>query len=439
MAELAILIGALIFVVFLVATFANPHTGLLMTVMAEFVRPGKQFPALEAFRLFLVMTVVVLSTWLFSLMHQRKPIVAGKLTWIYLAGVFHMGLSIPSAINQGRSYEAFIVVAKVFIVYLLIINMVDSARKGKGLAYSILGTHVYLGLSGIKGYLANPGDRDSVGASFFIGDANDFAMALTMVLPFAYFLSFTQKTLKARILLLLSGLIIVLATILTFSRGGFIGLSAVLLYCVLVSQNRIRALATTALLVIAVLLAAPTRYWDRISSIAEYQDDPSAMIRMKAWKAGIQMALDHPLTGVGASNFGHAHGLIYRDNNVAGENWNWVTAHSVYFGVLGDGGFVGLALFLFLLWTMFRANRRTRSLLKQAAADPSLVALSLALEASLVAFLICGIFLSIGGPLIYYNAALTVVLTNLDARSPSARPSPPPARRPARDATLSHA
>ena len=177
------------------------------------------------------------------------------------------------------------------------------------------------------------------------------------------------------------------------------------------------ALTITCLLIVAVVLGAPENYWDRMQTISQYQEDTSAMIRLAAWKAGVQMALDNPVLGVGPGNFGSAHGLFYKVEDAYSERWNWVAAHSIYFGVLGELGFSGLLLLLSFLGSIFFANRRVRAHMTGQESDRFLLATSQALEVSIVGFMVCGIFLSVGGPFLYYTAALTVALQNIALKS----------------------
>ena len=52
-----------------------------------------------------------------------------------------------------------------------------------------------------------------------------------------------------------------------------------------------------------VLIYASDAYFNRMGTIAHYEEDGSAEGRIEAWKASLRMAIDHPLTGVGAGQF----------------------------------------------------------------------------------------------------------------------------------------
>jgi len=77
--------------------------------------------------------------------------------------------------------------------------------------------HVILALISIR-----EGGR---GSGSFLGDENDWALALNMAIPYAYFLGQSSSNTKLVRILYFSGLaVMLLAVINTGSRGGFIGL-----------------------------------------------------------------------------------------------------------------------------------------------------------------------------------------------------------------------
>jgi probable O-glycosylation ligase (exosortase A-associated) len=83
-----------------------------------------------------------------------------------------------------------------------------------------------------------------------------------------------------------------------------------------------------------------------MSTITEYQQDASAMGRFNAWSMAWNLALDR-VTGGGFYVFTQElfdRYSMFPDDGVR-------AAHSIYFQVLGEHGFVGLGLFL-LAWVL---------------------------------------------------------------------------------------
>ncbi len=83
----------------------------------------------------------------------------------------------------------------------------------------------------------------------------------------------------------------------------------------------------------------PHEFFDRLGTLENVGADESAMGRVQNWTLAWQAALQHPLLGVGPDN----HMLYNRSIN---PRIVVRVAHSAYFQVIGELGFVGLALYL---------------------------------------------------------------------------------------------
>jgi probable O-glycosylation ligase (exosortase A-associated) len=88
----------------------------------------------------------------------------------------------------------------------------------------------------------------------------------------------------------------------------------------------------------------------RSEPIKDYDEDGSVQGRFNAWHFAYNLAIDRPLVGGGFGAFTPALFQIYAPNP---ENYH--DAHSIYFRVLGEHGFVGLFLFLILGFTTWRS------------------------------------------------------------------------------------
>jgi probable O-glycosylation ligase (exosortase A-associated) len=169
----------------------------------------------------------------------------------------------------------------------------------------------------------------------------------------------------------------------------------------------------------------PGKWDERMRSITEYQTDTSAMGRLNAWQVAIGVARDHPVLG-GGFEF-HSKEVFERYAPVP-EDYH--AMHSIYFQVLGEHGFVGLALFL-AIWAF---TWRTSSRLMKATKDredlrwaANLVAM---VQVSLVGYLVGGTFLNLAyWDLPYYSLAILIIVRDIvqgAVTAPaSAAPSPP--------------
>jgi probable O-glycosylation ligase (exosortase A-associated) len=219
---------------------------------------------------------------------------------------------------------------------------------------------------------------------------------VNIVIPFCFFLMNQSKNIRQKSFWAIALVVCIACVVLTKSRGGTLALGALGVYYWSMSEKKMRGLALGVVVVAVIILAAPASYFDRIATMAQTQEG-STQGRLQAWSAGIQMAIDYPLTGVGAGHFGLTHGK---------------TAHSIYFLVLGELGFPGLIVLITLITRNLLANRRLR---KQLATDPNAASERLLLatmSASMLAFAVGGAFLSAA----YYPHLYVITGLNTAAR-----------------------
>ena len=181
----------------------------------------------------------------------------------------------------------------------------------------------------------------------------------------------------------------------TQSRGGFLGLMAVTGLILMRSRKKLAGVVLAGALGIAVVLASPQGAFDRFSSIAHYQGEENAQIRLAMWRAGLRMFADHPFLGVGTGAFPIAYGEDYRDPEFPYNTW-W-TAHNSVIQVMAELGLVGLMLWLTMVFSGFSDLKKARRRLMSADEDTGRVEaleLNSALSASLAGFLVSSLFLS---------------------------------------------
>lgn len=146
--------------------------------------------------------------------------------------------------------------------------------------------------------------------------------------------------------------------ILTFSRGGWIGLvfSSFVLLLLLAHWWSVYlprfwqlwalpiVLGTAATVVVAaVVVVEPLR--DRVSSIFAGRGDSSNNFRINVWMAVIEMIKDRPILGIGPGNsaFNKIYPLYQRPRYSA------LSAYSIFLEVLVETGIIGFICFLWLL------------------------------------------------------------------------------------------
>ena len=139
----------------------------------------------------------------------------------------------------------------------------------------------------------------------------------------------------------------------------------------------------------AIILFMPEEWTSRMSTIKTYDEDSSAMGRLNAWTMAINIA-NNRLMGAGFANDSP---LVYQmyapDPNFV------IVAHSIYFQVLGQHGYIGLGLYL-LFWILtYRTAGRIMEKTRQRPDWEWAWQLAAMMKVSIVGFAVGGAFLSL--------------------------------------------
>ncbi len=204
----------------------------------------------------------------------------------------------------------------------------------------------------------------------------------------------------------------------SYSRGAFLGLGVTLGFLVLRSR---RALVTALVLVGvfgASLYFLPQEWFARMYTIQDYEQDASAGGRFDAWTFAFKLARDHPFLGGGQ--------LVGTDDRLFKKYVPTAetarAAHSIYFEVLGETGFVGLGLFLLLLFVSFRVGSKIIKTTRHRADLAWARSLAAMLQVGMVGYATAGAFLSLGFFDLYYALVALMTATQVVVRRELARP-----------------
>jgi probable O-glycosylation ligase (exosortase A-associated) len=290
-----------------------------------------------------------------------------------------------------------------------------------------------LGFYGLKGgvwsLLISGGVHQVMGPEgSFIEGNTEIGLALAMALPFLYYLARLEQRYWLKRLMQVTFGFSILAIIFTHSRGAMIGLPVVLLLLFARARHKIVGLVAVGLLGVFVTMFAPQEWLSRMESIASYEEDQSANARLVSWRVATRLALDSPLLGGGFWVLPHAEVF----ERYAPGHPTQHSAHSIYFSVLGDHGFVGLALFIGLFASCFASLIALRRRLRDAPGAEALIAYSKMIETSLAVYAVAGAFLTMAYWDMYYHLVSFVILLQVVAQREATRAPAPVARRPER-------
>jgi probable O-glycosylation ligase (exosortase A-associated) len=204
------------------------------------------------------------------------------------------------------------------------------------------------------------------------------------------------------------------AAIGTYERTALVGTPVVLIGLWLRSQRRILyATVGGALLALAITygVAANSSWAQRMMTVGDYSQDGSAMTRILVWRWTLDFVHDHPLGGGFNSFYVNTITLPASADDPVPLVQHGRAFHSMFFEMLGEHGWPGLALFLVLFGTAFLSLRRTARRADELPGMEWCRELARTLQISMAVPLACGAFIGIAfQPEIYYLFALSVML-----------------------------
>ena len=400
---------ALTWMLLLPMTVISAHVGVLLWIWIALMSPGEAlYGPMAGVPFNRIVAIATIASVPFS--KERNDFYIDKLSALLLVFIIAATFSWLTAIVPGTDTDAlyekllkeavlFFAVTSVMMTrhrihlsLIIIVLSIGFFSVKEGLIFAITaGGHIILG-------------------SGSIGDNNALATAMLMTIPILYYL-YRYSQLRAVRLCFMAALILsVIATIGTYSRGGFVGMVVVGLFMVGNSRHKLGAVFLLILTVALVYVLAPGAWFERLNTINSASDDGSFMGRVVAWKMSILVALDHPFTGGGPHSIHRL--LVWETYRPMLPRLDFITtppadalphaAHSIWFEILGDLGFPGLIFFVAILAV---ASLKCRSITRMTRDQPSLAwaaDLSRMLQISLAVYAVTGSALSLGYFEMYY-------------------------------------
>ncbi|MDQ3739744.1 MAG: O-antigen ligase family protein [Actinomycetota bacterium] len=252
-------------------------------------------------------------------------------------------------------------------------------------------------------------------------DPNYLAAGIVPAIVLAFGLAATTRSALSRWVIGMSIGILAVGLAATQSRGGFIALGLTALAgLVFLRRYRVQILAGLAVLagLVALSLAVTPGAWERVTKV-----DGGGNGRSDLWTVAWRVGEEHPVTGVGISDFAaEAHRYVRRPGQIT-EAHQIVdrphVAHNTYLQTLTEMGIVGLVLLVAMLVAFLVMTLQARRMFA-ARGEHGLATLAAALLVAEIAWLAALFFISAGSDRrLWILFALAVVLRMLAARTPA--------------------
>ncbi len=314
------------------------------------------------------------------------------------------GITTFFALNPGLSADQLWKIVKIQSMTLVALAAI---RERKHIEAFIAINALSIGFYGVKGgifTITTGGSGRVQGPSGgFIEGNNEIGLAMVVVIPL---LNYLREVNPHRWLRRgLAGIMVLcaLAALGTQSRGAFLAIACMTL--VLWTRSQRKGLVGLILVVFAAGLVTfmPQSWEDRMSTIKTYQSDGSAMGRINAWQMAFNLANDRFL---GA---GFAATSIETFAKYAPIPEDIHAAHSIYFQVLGEHGWVGLALYLAIGFFTLLECARLRKAALQIPEAKWIYQLVGMIQVSMVGFAVGGAFLSLAYFDLPFNIMVMVI------------------------------
>lgn len=386
----------------LVMAAAQPFVGVLVWSWISFMNPHREVWGFAQTLPWAMLSFLVIIFGCVIAREPKRPAVNGVTVMMLLFGV---GITITSLVALAPPelvWPKWNRTIKVLLGLLLTAALLTDRRRIHAMVWLIV---ISLGFYGVKGGIFTV----MTGGAFIvlgpdgsmITDRNHLAVALLVAIPLMNYLRLQSPHPVVRICLIAAMVCTLFAVVGSQSRGALIGLAATAGFLWLRSPGKIISGIGIVAALAAVILFMPESWVERMNTISNYEEDGSAMGRITIWIAIVKLALMRPLFGTGFVGFYQQYVV-----NMVAPDTEARASHSIWLEVLGEHGFVVLAVWLGILaYGVLYTLRITRL----AKGRPDLRwALDLARmsQVSIIAYCSGGSFLSLS----YWDAFWTVLV-----------------------------
>jgi putative inorganic carbon (HCO3(-)) transporter len=385
--------------------------GYILTAVA---RVHQLFAPLEAIHVAVITALLAIGLYLFDRREERQTrSVLVPTTRLIAALLCWMILSVPNALRVGDSFDlVFNNFLKTVLMSFIVAASVRGMRDVERLAFVYFAGAVLYSAVVVMRFDLGAGDAWRLGHLYYY-DANDFATFVVTALPLGIYFVHAGRRVAVRLFAAAGLGLLTLGFVWSGSRGGFIALFAVVGFVVLrFSAVPLRwRVSATALVALILLATASDQYWQQMGTITSDTDynHTSESGRLQIWSRGIGYMLQNPVLGLGPGNFQTAEGtlspLAERQQFGIGVRWN--APHNSLVQIGAELGIPGVALYVAVIASAFRALRRS-------------AALTPALTAALLGFVVGSFFLSLAySEMLYTLVALSVGVQKVSCELPS--------------------
>lgn len=387
------------------------YSALFLFTVVLYARPAEFYPSPLTASLALIIALTTIAFFIPTQLSLEGTLTARppEVNLILLFCLTAL-LSIPLALNRAVAWQEFNgTFIRCVVMFIVIVNVVRTKARLKGLLLLALAAGLWLSIEAINAYrlglMTVEGYRVGGRGGGIFGNSNDMALFLVTIIPIAVALLLSSRGLARKFLFGAAALLMVFAIVLTYSRGGFIGLFVAMTFFAWKAGRRRRmGIILVGFSIVALFMVAVPSYALRLASILVPSLDPvgSSGARSGELLRSLVVSLRHPLFGIGMGNY--APEMSHRG----------LVTHNSYTQVAAEMGMAALVCYTLFIVTPLRKLGQVAREAFNAKVHSDFYYLALGLQASLVAYLVCSFFASVAYLwYIYYLIGFAVCLRRL--------------------------
>jgi O-antigen ligase len=371
---------------------ALSFAGLLLFTAVTYFRPYEHISALSgftsmAFWLALATLLVFIPTQLSAEgTLTARPLEVNLALLLLLAGL----MSVPLAMEPSEAWASFVDFAKVITMFVVMVNVLRTERRWRAMFWLSLLVSIVLSIYALNdyrlGHLDPRGERiEGIIKRGLFDNPNDMALHLVTMIPLALALLFVARGHFKKLFYGLCALLMMAATVVTFSRGGFLGLVCALFVLAWKIGRRNRFAVVMLFLAAGAVffLLAPPEFIGRILSIfGGNVDGGSALSRQNLLWQSIIVTLRHPLFGIGMNNF---HNVSAREQ----------VSHNAYTQLSAEIGILALIIYIIFILSALKRMRAVERETYDSRSQARVYYLAVGLQASLIGYMVSSFFASV--------------------------------------------
>jgi putative inorganic carbon (HCO3(-)) transporter len=354
---------------------------------------------------------------------RQEPIITTPALVFLFAYLFAQLISTLGSDNTPLSFnEVSVFLSEGLILYLLVSNAIRTPGQLRLAIWSLLLAGAVMGAISIwqeatHSYSNDLGGLAQINSTGFnvsgttttivqprlagpVGEQNRYAQVLLVLVPLGFFRIVHERRPSLRALAAICTFMILAGVLLTFSRGAFVALIAMVAVAAALRYVRWSHLIAAALIAIVAMGVVTPAYLGRMASISgaasffgDTTPNPDGAIlgRVTENLAALGTFVDHPIIGVGPGQYFRAYSSLYANELGLRHLTTDRRAHNLYLETAADLGIIGISAFLAFagatMLSLWRARRRWISI------RPDMADLATGLWFGILGYLVSAIFL----------------------------------------------